>query len=728
MKIALRRSPLALAAFLSLLATPAMGAPGDDAPPKAPVREVTDTYFGTAVVDPYRWMEDLKSEETLDWMKAQADFARRRLDALPARGDLLKRLVALSNSNVSVFGVQAAVSGAAGAPLRLFYNKLAPGENSPKLFVRDGLEGAERLLVDPEKIGDKGTHYSVESFSPSLDGKFVSYTVSPGGSEMGELRVIEVETGKDTGERIDRARFDSGSWLPDGRSFLYNRLQQLPPGAPQTDLYQKSRVFLHVQGTPADKDRAVFGFDLNPDIRFEPALLPFASVAVGTPYAVATVNSGVSPNSAFFVAPIASLGETPVPWRKVVDLSDEVSSVAVHGDDLYALTYKGTPRYRVVRTSVAKPDLAKAQPVFPAGEAVVTGMAPAADALYVQTLDGGLGRLWRAAWDGGPPKPIPLPLDGTLFLSVADPRLAGVWFGMASWTKSSTLYAFDPAQGTVKDTKLQPPSPLDFSAIESVEVKVKSHDGTMVPLSIIARRGLKHDGGNPTFLSGYGAYGISIEPFFSGRSLAWLERGGVIAMAHVRGGGEYGEEWHLAGCKATKPNTWKDFIACAEFLVREGYTAPAHLAGEGTSAGGILIGNAIADRPDLFGAAVINVGACNTLRSETSSNGVPNIPEFGTFTTEDGFRGLLAMDSYQKIRDRTAYPAVLVTTGINDPRVPPWMAAKMAARLQAGTTSGKPVLLRVDYDAGHGMGSTRQQRIEQEADMYAFLLQQIGGR
>ena len=267
-----------------------------------------------------------------------------------------------------------------------------------------------------------------------------------------------------------------------------------------------------------------------------------------------------------------------------------------------------------------------------------------------------------------------------------------------------------------------------MSSIEATTVRVKSHDGVMVPLVILHRRGLKRDGANPTLLDGYGAYGNeNTSPQFAPSLLAWLERGGVFALAGVRGGGEYGEEWHLAGKGATKPNTWKDFIACAEYLVAQKYTSPAHLSGIGGSAGGILIGNAIAERPELFAAVVDQVGVNNALRAETTANGVPNIPEFGSVKTEEGFRALLGMDAYTKIRDGVKYPAVLLTTGINDPRVEPWMSAKMAARLQAASTSGKPILLRVDYDAGHGMGSTKKQRNEEMADAFAFLFAQLGG-
>ena len=282
--------------------------------------------------------------------------------------------------------------------------------------------------------------------------------------------------------------------------------------------------------------------------------------------------------------------------------------------------------------------------------------------------------------------------------------------------------------GRVSDTRLQPVrrSLIGRRTLVSEEVKVASYDGTMVPLSIIHRRDMKLDGSNPTLMDGYGAYGMTIDPFFEPRRIAWLERGGVFAEAHVRGGGEYGEDWHKWGQKLTKPNTWRDFIACAQYLIDHKYTSPAKLAGEGTSAGGITIGRAFTERPDLFAAALDRVGVSNAVRQEFSPNGPPNIPEFGSVQTQEGFEDLYAMDAYLHVRDGVKYPAVLDTTGWNDPRVASWEPGKMAARLQAASASGKPVLLRVEYAAGHGMGSTKSQLEEEMADSWSFLFWQFG--
>jgi prolyl oligopeptidase len=302
-----------------------------------------------------------------------------------------------------------------------------------------------------------------------------------------------------------------------------------------------------------------------------------------------------------------------------------------------------------------------------------------------------------------------------------------VVFEVGTWTRFGGYYAYDASAGVVVDTKLQPQGRYDNPGdLVSTEVRVKSHDGTLVPLSIVHRKGIKLDGSAPTILYGYGAYGISQTPFFRPQYLAWFERGGVFAVAHVRGGGENGEEWYKGGFQQTKPNTWKDAIACAEWLIAKGYTSSARLAIEGGSQGGIFVGRSITERPELFGAAIDEVPVSDAIRSSFESNGELDKTEMGTTETEAGFRALYAMSPYHHIADGVKYPAVLVTTGINDPRVDAWQAAKMAARLQAATTSGKPVLLRVDFDAGHGFGSTKKQRNEELTDTLAFLLWQFG--
>ena len=357
---------------------------------------------------------------------------------------------------------------------------------------------------------------------------------------------------------------------------------------------------------------------------------------------------------------------------------------------------------------------------------VLKDVVAAKDALYVDASQDGVNKVIRVAPDGST-KVLNTPRAGAGYISSASPEVDGILLYETSWIQGGVRYAYEPATGMFTDTGMIPVGKFDnLEGFMAKEVLVSSHDGTQVPLSILHRADLKMDGSNPTIVYGYGGYGISMEVFFSPTRLAWLERGGVYAIAHVRGGGEYGQEWHYAGRMATKPNTWLDLIACAEYLVDKGYTAPEHMAPMGGSAGGILAGRSITTRPDLFGAAVIEVGLLDTIRFETTTNGVPNIKELGTVTNEEGFKGLLAMSSYHHVREGVTYPATLLTHGYNDPRVNVWMSGKMAARLQAvNGANGPPVLLRVEFDSGHGIGSTREQELSKAADVYSFLFWQL---
>jgi len=689
--------------------------------PNTPVRAVIDDYFGTKVVDPYRWMENTSDPEVIAWMKAQNDYTRAVLARIPGRDELLARIKSLDNAGNTVSGLQ--VWGG-----HYFYYKTEPGSDNRKLFVRDTLGSPERLLVDPEKMTTAdGKHYSIDYFQPSFDGVYVAYGISLGGSEESVLHVLQSATGTLLPDSIDRAQFASPSWLPDGKSFFYTRAQKLGADAPPTAKYQKLKVYRHTLGCDPDAEPLVFGFGANPTVNVDENDFTIVQFSPGAPeFLVGLVIHGVKRELDIYAIPFDANLSAKTTWKKVADQTDEVIGLDVHAGEIYLLSHKNASRFKVLRTSLGTPDLAHAAVVVPASEVVVTGISAAGDALYVQDLDGGIGRLRRLPYGNGSIQPVNLPFYGAIQSLVTNPTQAGAWMELVSWTKSPLWYSLDAKTDKLTDTALVAPSPVDYSQYESEEVKAKSADGTMVPLSIIHKRGLALDGSHPAWLAGYGAYGINYDPYFDPTMPVFLEHGGVFAVAHVRGGGEYGEDWHQAGQKLTKQHTIDDFIAGGEYLIEHKYTSASHLAGEGTSAGGITIGGAITQRPDLFGAALIRVGDSDSLRSETMASGPANIPEFGTVTEPDGFKALFAMDAYQHIKPNTPYPAVLLTTGANDPRVAPWQAAKMTARLQASTSSGKPILLRVEYDAGHGIGSTKSQRDIEFADDLAFLFWQLG--
>jgi prolyl oligopeptidase len=709
-----------LAAALTLVA--ATTAVAQTKPPVAPIRDVTETYFGTTVTDPYRHLENMKDPEVAAYIRAEADYTQAVLKAIPGRDKLYREVAQRGDAaSARVFDVQ--VNGS-----KFYYQKRLASENIGKLYVRDGFSGKERLLVDPDAVkSPDGKHSAIDYFSPSPDNKYVSYGISVGGSEESVLHVIEVATGKPTRDVIDRANFGNPSWLSDGR-MIYNRLQKMAPNAPVTDKYQNARVYIHKLGDDPESDPVLIGAGLSPDVKLAPGEIPIAYKPIGSDYIIVQAYNGTQREIRMWAAPLSALAGEKTPWTKVADASDEVNDSAISGDTIYLLTHKGTPRFKVLRMSLAKPDIASAETVVAPTESVVTGIGAAKDALYVRKMNGGNSELFRLGYAAGAsPSAIALPFVGDLEGLTVDPREPGAVFSLGGWTRFGGYFKYNPASNKVVDTHLQPQSTFDNpSNLVETEVKATAPDGTPIPMSIIHKKGMNLDGSNPTIVYGYGAYGISTTPFFRPTWLPWFDRGGVLAVAHVRGGGEYGEDWYKAGYKATKPNTWKDAIACAEWLVANKYTSPPKMSIMGGSAGGIFVGRSITERPELFGAAVDQVPLSDALRFENSANGIPNIPEFGTVKTEEGFKALYAMSAYHWIRDGVKYPAVLITTGLNDPRVDAWQAAKMAARLQAASASGKPILLRVDFDAGHGFGSTKKSQYEERSDTFAFLLWQAG--
>jgi prolyl oligopeptidase len=713
--------PLVLAFLFLCTAASAL-----DPPPVAPVRPVTDDYFATAVVDPYRYLEDFKTPDVQAWMKAQAAYTRARLDAIPGRAALRDRLLQLMNTDLRRSQFQRRGE-------RLFYLVSAPGAPVPVLYYRDGVGGPEHRLVDPAELGQgSDTHYALDYFEASWDGRHIAYGISAGGSENSVLHVLEVDSGKVLPEAIERASESVVAWRPDNRSFFYLRFNQPTADTPASQTLYNARTYLHRLGAAPDgnRDPVVFGRGVS-KLDVPEGEGTYLQVAPDSRYAIAVANHNMDEAPAtLYVAPLAQVAGPSTPWRKLADVADGVRQFQLRGDTFYFLSQKDAPRLRLMALSLAHLDpahpLARARPIVSESAAVIDGFSHDRDGLYVNRRDGVVSHLSRVSFDGGTTHAVPLPFDGTADTLVADPSASGLLFRVTGWVQPPQVLTYDPDSDHVADSGLIPPSKIDASGFEAKEVFATGDDGTRVPLSIITKKGLPLDGARPTIVEGYGSYGLSLTPYFSSASIAWLEHDGVFVIAHVRGGGEYGESWHRGGMKATKMNTVLDLIACAQYLIDEHYASKRTIAALGGSAGGITVGRAFTMRPDLFSVILDDVGESDSLRMETEPNGPPNVPEFGSVSDEAGFHSLYAMSSYAHVRDGTAYPAILFNTGANDPRVAPWHMLKMAARVQAATSSDRPVLLRIDFDAGHGMGSTKNQYAEEVADQWAFALWQMG--
>lgn len=701
-----------------------------EGPPTAPIRTVTETFFGQTVADPYRYMEDAKNPEMMAYLRAQGDYASKTLDAIPGRAAMQSRINSLSEAGVQISGVQ--ITGASATP-RVFYYKLAPGETSRKLYTRNGFKGAEQLLFDPQAISKAGERYALDSYIAAPDGRHAILGLAAGGSEETIIRVVEVATARDLGMVIDRIGFVDGTyWSPDSRSFFYNRLPITKAGEAK-NRYLRSQVFHHVLGRSLDKDELVLANGM-PGVVLADVDIPSVAPTADGKYLIGKIEHGDAREISLYVADTSAPGLPAGGWRRAVEPKDEVTAYATYTNGLYLLMHKNAPRYKVVRTNLARPDLAMATTIVAHGDTVISELKVAQDALYIRELNGGVDRLQRlnfsnSVFSGGKLEFVRLPFDLAIRQLITDPKRPGAILRLEGWTEAPRYVSVEERTANISDTGLQPKPAVDFSAIDEVRLMVTAKDGVKVPISLIYKKGTTLNANNPTLLRAYGAYGFTQVPSFSPASMAWLERGGIIGTCHVRGGGEYGEEWHRGGQKLTKPNSWRDLIACAEYMVERRFTRKEKMAIQGGSAGGITVGRALTERPDLFAAVVPTVGVLDALRMEFTPNGPPNIPEFGSVKTADGFKGLWAMSSLHQVQDGANYPAVLLIHGVNDPRVEVWHSAKMAARLQAAVAtnrSAKPVLLRLDYDAGHGVGSTRTQRNAELADVYSFLLWQFG--
>ncbi len=710
-----------------------------------PIRPVNETFYGTTVTDNYRYMEDTSNPEVVAFMRGESAYARQVLDSIPGRAAMQRRIDDLSQGVTSVSGVQ--ITGSDARP-RLYYYKLAPGMSNRALYVRDGFTGTERRVFDVAAASARaGARLSLDYFIASPDGRYVLLGVAAGGSEDTSLLLVEVGALqiRETGLVIDRIGFaDETFWAPDSKSFFYNRLPPSVAGGAK-NRYLNSQAYRHVIGRPVARDELVFGNGVG-GLRLADIDIPSVRITADGRNLVGRVEHGDAREISMYVASAGELGSPNIQWRRLVQPADEVTSFVLHNNVAYLLTKKNAPRYKVVRMSVspsggiaaapasAAVGFAGATTIVPHGDTVLAQIAVARDALYIREMVGGVDRLQRLnfsnnVFSGGKLEFVRLEFDLAIRQLITSPSRSGALLRLESWTTAPHYVTVAERSGNITPVPLHPRSNVDFSDIVELRLKATAKDGVIVPVSLVYRKSTMLHGNNPTLLRGYGAYGIVQSPSFVPTNLAWLERGGILATCHVRGGGEFGEAWHRGGQKSTKPNTWRDMIACAEFLITQGFTSPSHLGIQGGSAGGITVGRALTERPDLFAAVVPAVGVLDALRMEFTPNGPPNIPEFGTVKNEEGFKGLLAMSAMHHVKDGTRYPAVLLMHGVNDPRVEVWHSAKMAARLNAANASvndAKPVLLRLDYDAGHGVGSSRNQRNAETADVFSFLLWQFG--
>ena len=681
-------------------------------PPMAVEKPVTETQYGQQVTDRYRYMEAMDAA-TVAWMKAQGAYTRSVLDAIRPRAALERRIAAFSGS----FGFVNSYASYGG---NAFYLQRVPGSDNFDLFVRDAK--SERRLVDVAALraANGGKPFAINFFAASPDGTKVAVGISQGGSEDASTWVYDVATGKQIAGPIDRTQFGSIAWTDDGTKIYLNRLQRMRPDSPPTDKYQNSTVQVwDLHSEPRD----ILGATLGHGPKIAPTEFPIMVLSAGTPTALFVNVNGVQNEIEVWTAPLAQADDPKTQWWPAVARSDDVTAIEVRGNHLFLLSHHNAPTFQVLQMRIGE-RVAQAKVLLEARpDRVIESIHAAKDALYVVVREGVYARLLRISAEHAEPEEIALPVHGGIGDTFTDQRVPGMALALESWTVPPTMFHYDSAVGRFADMHIGSSPAYDPAAFTVSDLQAKASDGVMVPETLVAPKGAR--GPQIVLVDAYGSYGISQLPVFSPRIITFMQEGADYAVCHVRGGGELGDAWRLAGKDANKPNTWRDLIACGEDLIARGVTTRDKLFIIGGSAGGITMGRAMTERPDLFAGVIDQVPAANTLRAEFSANGPDNIPEFGTTTTEQGFHNLFAMDSIQAVRDGTRYPPVMITTGLNDPRVSPWEPAKFAARLQASGTP-YPVLLRVEVEAGHGIGSTKTQRDEEFADVASFIFWRAG--
>jgi prolyl oligopeptidase len=686
------------------------GLAAQPAPP--PVKPVTETIWGQSVTDNYRYMEDL-GPDTISWMKAQGAYTRSVLDAIKGRAALGQRVSAFTGS----FGF---IQGYARYGGRTFYEERKPGADAFDLVVRDAK--GERKIVDTTALMAKngGKPMAINYIMPSWDGTKVAVGISSGGSESASLYVYDAATGAQIAGPIDRADFGTTSWSLDSKSVYFIRLKKLGPSDPGTEKYRDAELDVWdlksepvmLYGSRSGREPRI-GADETPALAMTPSVVP----------AILISQNGVQNEQKAWVAPAAGAGGTDVKWTLLFDRDDGVTGEDARGDTLFLLSHKDAPTFKVLELKSDQP-LAAARTLVPADpRRVIEGVHAAADALYVLAREGDYSQLLRIPAGTDRIEEVALPAKGHISDVFTDPRTPGVTFALESWVMPPVTFRYDPATKAFADQHLGVKGDMDPTAFAVADLWATARDGVKVPYTLVRPKAAT--GAGVTIVEAYGSYGISNLADFSPRRAAAMKEGINYAVCGVRGGGELGEAWRLGGKDANKPNTWRDLIACSEDLIAHGVTDKSKLFIIGGSAGGITMGRSLTERPDLFAGVIDLVPAANTIRSEFSPNGPDNIPEFGSIKTEQGFKNLYEMDSIQHVKAGTQYPAVMIATGLNDPRVSPWEPAKFAAALEASGTEN-PVLLRIDEQAGHGIGSTRSQTDKLTADWIAFAFWRSG--
>ena len=709
--------------FSSLFLLAATAYAGDDsksqsvppsAPPVAEVKPIIDIFHGTKVLDNYRWLEDGNSPETKKWVEEEMAYTRGMLDRLAGRTAIHKRLTDL----LSIGSVTPPMI----AGRHYFYTKREGMQNQPILYVRDnvrdGVNGEDRVLVDANTLAADGT-IALDWFQPSENGKYVAYGTSPSGSEMSTLHIIETKTGTVLPDIIERTRAASVAWVPDNSGFYYTRYPQKGEVPAGQEMYNR-HVFYHQLGDdPINDDKPIFGECRDPED------WPSVSLSNDGRWLLISVSEGWTKSELYLMDVKKGTPPTAITTGK-----NFLYGADVYKDKLYITTNEDAPRYRVFVADAGNYERESWKELIPQSDAVLQGAAVYGGKLFAQYEQNATSQLKLFDLEGKKLSDVALPAIGAVFGTGGRWNRDEMFYGFQSFTFAPSIYRYDLKDGSTSLwTKVEAPS-IDPAAYEVAQEWFKSKDGTRVPMFIVHKKGIPKNGKNPTLLTAYGGFNVSLTPAFSRTAYLWMEHGGIYAVANLRGGAEFGEDWHRAGMLDKKQNVFDDMIAAAEHLIAEKYTDKNHLAIQGGSNGGLLMGAMITQRPDLFRAVVCQVPLLDMIHYQDFQIAKLWIPEYGTSENAEQFKWLYAYSPYHHMKSGTEYPAILFMTADTDTRVDPMHAKKMAALMQSearnGTSRTRPILLRIESKAGHGAGKPVTKQIEEFTDIYSFLFWQLG--
>jgi prolyl oligopeptidase len=677
--------------------------------PKPKKGAVVDDYFGTRVPDPYRWLEDTDAPETAEWVKAENVLTSVYMEKLPERAAFREQLTKLLNYQ------RYTVPDWEGH--RYLYRKNDGLQNQSVIYTLNKLSDEPRVLLDPNQLASDGT-VAVTSTMVSDDGRLLAYGVAASGSDWNEIRVRDIDAGKDLPDVIKWVKFSEPSWTKDNEGFFYSKFPEPKPTGNQTFAklaYQK--VYYHRLGDPAEKDPLIYERSDDPDLGFG------AEVSHDGRYLLMLVNKGTEERDLLYFKDLgdAKAPNIDAPFQPIVDKFEaEFKVVGSTGNRLYIMTDLNAPRYKIVEIDLTDPSRDRWKEIVPESKDLLEDASLVGGKLVIKYLVDAQNRLLVFDLEGRQESEIGLPAPGTVGTLSGDPDRPELFYLFTSFLYPSTIYRYDVSSG--QNMVFQKPN-VDFNPgrYETKQIFYVSKDGTKIPMFIVCKKGIQLDGNNPVFLTGYGGFNISMTPSFAASYASWIEKGGVFALPNLRGGGEYGREWHESGMKEHKQNVFNDFISAAQTLIDAKYTTAKKIAIVGGSNGGLLVGAALTERPDLFGAAVAEVGVLDMLRFQKFTIGWAWQSDYGSSDTPEGFQYLIKYSPLQNIKEGTCYPPTLVTTGDHDDRVVPGHSFKFVATLQAAQGCTNPVLIRIETKAGHGSGKPISKIIEEQSDVLAFM-------